>query len=93
MATSRSRSPSAWPGSCAGQGAGLLIKDGGENTIHWQGHSLSVSRICYSDGGIIKVLSDAGAGGGNGATWDTSLYYPGSVSPSLFVPAINPDLP
>jgi hypothetical protein len=39
------------------------------------------------------VLSDAGPGGGNGATWDESLNFPGSVSPSLYVPAINPDLP
>jgi hypothetical protein len=76
-----------------GQGAGLLTKEGGENTIMWQGHSLSISRICYPNGGIVKVLSDAGPGGGNGATWDTSLNYPNSVSPSLYVPAINPDLP
>jgi hypothetical protein len=76
-----------------GQGAGLLIKNGGENIISWQGYSFSISRMCYSNGALIKVLSDAGEGGGNGATWDTSLFNPGEVSPSLYVPAINPDLP
>jgi len=76
-----------------GQGYGLLIKNGGENIIQWQGYSFSVSRIARPDGGIIKVLSDAGNGGSNGAAWDESLNYPGSVSPSLYVPAINPDLP
>lgn len=76
-----------------GQGYGLLIKNGGENIISWQGYSFSISRLAYPDGGLIKVLSDAGAGGGNGATWDTSLFRPGEVSPSLYVPAINPDLP
>jgi hypothetical protein len=76
-----------------GTGAGLLIKNGGENIISWRGYSFSISRIAYPNGGIIKVLSDAGAGGTNGATWDTSLNRPGEVSPSLYLPAINPDLP
>jgi hypothetical protein len=76
-----------------GTGAGLLIKNGGENIISWRGYSFSISRIAYPNGGIVKVLSDAGPGGGNGATWDTSLNYPNSVSPTLYVPAINPDLP
>jgi hypothetical protein len=76
-----------------GQGAGLLIKDGGENIITWRGASFSISRICYSNGGIVKVVSDAGPGGGNGAAWDTSLNFPNSVSPALYVPAIDPALP
>jgi hypothetical protein len=76
-----------------GTGAGLLIKNGGENTIAWRGYSFSISRMCYANGALIKVLSDAGEGGTNGATWDTSLNHPGEVSPSLYVPAINPDLP
>ena len=75
------------------QGYGLLIKNGGENVINWQGYSFSISRIARANGGIVKVLSDAGTGGGNGAAWDTSLDFPGSVSPSLYVPSINPDLP
>ena len=73
-----------------GQGAGLLIKEGGENTTNWNGYSLSISRICYPNGGIVKVVSDAGPGGANGATWDDSLNFTGSVSPSQYVPAINP---
>jgi hypothetical protein len=76
-----------------GQGYGLLIKNGGENVISWRGYSFSISRLAVGNGGLVKVLSDAGAGGGNGATWDTSLFYPGAVDPALYVPAINPDLP
>jgi len=75
------------------QGFGLLIKNGGENIITWQGYSFSISRIVRSNGALIKVLSDAGTGGTNGATWDDSQDYPGAVSPSLYVPSINPDLP
>jgi hypothetical protein len=75
------------------QGYGLLIKNGGENVISWQGYSFSISRLSYFNGGLVKVLSDAGEGGGNGATWDTSLFYPGAVDPALYLPAINPDLP
>ncbi len=52
-----------------GEGVGLLEKDGGENIISWQGHSLSISRVCYPDGHIFKVITDAGDGGTNGATW------------------------
>lgn len=69
-----------------GEGAGLLIKNGGENTIGWQGYSFSVSRICYPDGHIFKVISDAGDGGTNGATWADN----GFVDPGLYVPAIDP---
>ncbi len=76
-----------------GQGVGLLLKPSGENIITWQGKSFSISRVAYPNGGIVKVLSDAGPGGGNGATWDTSLNFAGSVDPALYQPAINPDLP
>ena len=72
-----------------GRGYGLLIKDGGENVIGWRGYSFSISRICLPNGNIIKVLSDAGPGGNNGAAWDDSLY----VDSNLYVPAINPELP
>ena len=73
-----------------GTGAGLLIKNGGENTTNWMGYSFSISRICYPNGGIVKVVTDAGPGGANGATWDDSQNYAGAVSPSLYVAAINP---
>jgi len=42
-----------------GSGAGELIKNGGENTI-LEGLQLSLSRICFRTGGIVKVVSDAG---------------------------------
>jgi len=70
-----------------GEGAGLLIKNGGENIISWKGYSFSISRICYPDGHIWKVLSDAGPGGTNGATWSDNDF----VDKSLYVPAINPN--
>jgi hypothetical protein len=75
------------------QGYGLLIKNGGENIIQWQGHSFSISRLAKPNGALIKVLSDAGTGGGNGATWDESLNFAGAVDPGLYFPSINPDLP
>ena len=67
-----------------GEGAGELIKNGGENIVSWKGYSFSAGRICYPDGHIYKVLSDVG--GGNGATWADN----GFVDKSLYVPAIDP---
>lgn len=72
-----------------GEGLGLLIKNGGENTIGWRGQSFSVSRVCYPDGHIYKVISDAGEGGTNGATWADNDF----VDKSMYVPAIDPSLP
>ena len=69
-----------------GERAGLLIKNGGENIVSWQGYSFSASRICYPDGHIYKVISDAGPGGANGPTWSDN----GFVDSSLYVPAIDP---
>ena len=40
-----------------GEGAGLLIKNGGENIVSWKGYSFSAGRICYPDGQIYKVLT------------------------------------
>jgi hypothetical protein len=72
-----------------GGGAGLLIKNGGENIVPWRGFSFSAGRICYPDGHIWKVLSDVGPGGANGPAWSDN----GFVDPSLYVPAIDPNLP
>jgi hypothetical protein len=69
-----------------GEGGGLLIKNGGENIVSWQGYSFSASRICYPDGHIYKVISDAGPGGANGPGWSDNDY----VDRSLYVPAIDP---
>jgi hypothetical protein len=73
-----------------GEGAGLLIKNGGDNIVAWQGHLFSVSRIVYSDGRLVKVISDAGPGGANGASWQDNGDY---VDRALYVPAIDPALP
>lgn len=71
-----------------GEHAGLLIK-GGETVVLWQGYSLSASRVCYPDGHIFKILSDAGPGGTSGPEWSDN----GFVAPSLYVPAIDPSKP
>ena len=63
-----------------GGGAGLLIKNGGENIVSWQGYSFAAGRICYPDGHIYKVLSDVP--GTNGPSWSDN----GSVDRSLYVP-------
>jgi len=68
-----------------GEGAGLLIKNGGENVIGWQGYSFAASRICYPDGHIYKVLTDVP--GTNGPSWQDN----GFVDRGLYVPAIDPN--
>lgn len=73
-----------------GEGAGLLIKNGGENITAWRGYSFSSSRIVYPDGRLVKVIYDAGPGGANGPSWQDSGDY---VDRSLYVPAIDPTLP
>ena len=67
-----------------GQGAGLLIKNGGENIVSWKGYSFSAARICYPDGHIYKLLSDVPTT--NGPSWQDN----GFVDPSLYLPAIDP---
>jgi hypothetical protein len=65
-------------------GGGLLIKNGGENIVSWQGKSFAAARICYPDGHIYKVLSDVPTT--NGPSWQDN----GFVDRSLYVPAIDP---
>ena len=74
----------------ASERAGLLRKDGGENIALYApaGVNVSISRICYPDGTIYKILTDAGVGGSNGPGWaengvvDTKLYIQvGTVIP------------
>lgn len=51
---------------------GLLRKDAGEN-IAWyapRNCNVSISRVCYPDGKIWKVLTDSGVGGTNGPAWN-----------------------
>jgi hypothetical protein len=67
-----------------GEGAGLLIKNGGENIVSWKGYSFAAGRICYPDGHIYKVLSDIPST--NGPSWQDN----GFVDRSLYVPAIDP---
>jgi hypothetical protein len=67
-----------------GGGAGLLIKNGGENIVSWKGRSFAAARICYPDGHIYKVLSDVPTT--NGPSWQDNDF----VDRSLYVPAIDP---
>jgi hypothetical protein len=67
------------------EGAGLLIKNGGENIVSWKGRSFSASRVCLPDGHIFKVLSDVPTT--NAPSFQDNDY----VSPSLYVPAIDPN--
>jgi hypothetical protein len=68
------------------EGAGLLIKNDGENFVSWQGYNFSAGRICFPDGSVMKVITDVGVGGQNYASWTVN----GSVDPSFYVPAIDP---
>jgi hypothetical protein len=77
-----------------GNGWGLLLKPGGENIITWKGKTVSISRIMLPNGRIVKVLSDAGPGGSNSASWqecfdtkDLECY----VEKNRFVPAMQPE--
>jgi hypothetical protein len=72
-----------------GDGAGLLIKESGENVVRWAGYSLSATRICYPDGHIYKLMNDAGPGGANSPGFGDN----GFVDRSLYVPAIDPSRP
>jgi hypothetical protein len=72
-----------------GDGAGLLIKNSGDNVVLWQGYSLSASRICFADGHIYKIIGDAGPGGANSPGFADN----GFVDLSLYVPAIDPSKP
>lgn len=49
--------------------AGLLAKPAGENIAPYKGTLVSKSRICYPNGQLYKVLTDAGPGGANGPGW------------------------
>lgn len=63
-------------------GAGLLQKTSGAAIATYGGTYVSISRICYPDGTIFKILTDAGVGGANGAAWNCD----GRVDPTRFVP-------
>jgi hypothetical protein len=68
-----------------GEGAGLLIKTTGENIVPWRGYVFAAGRICYPDGHIFKVISDVGAGGANGPSWQDNGY----VDRSNYLPALD----
>jgi len=67
-------------------GIGLLIKNGGENVVPWQGHNFAAARVCYPDGHIYKLLSDVGPGGANSPAFQDNDF----VDKSLYFPPIDP---
>jgi hypothetical protein len=69
------------------EGAGLLIKDSGENIVQWRGYWFAAARICYPNGHIFKILSDVPAT--NGPSWQDNDY----VERNRYVAAIDPRLP
>ncbi len=78
-----------------GKGYGLLEKPGGENIITWKGSTVSISRVMLANGHIVKILSDAGPGGANGAGW-SECFSPKNdpecyVEPDRYVPAKQPE--
>ena len=72
-----------------GDGAGLLIKNSGENVVLWAGYSFSATRICFADGHIYKIIGDAGPGGTNVPGFSDNDF----VDKSSYVPAIDPSTP
>jgi hypothetical protein len=40
------------------QGAGLLRKVGGDNIGNYHGTMVSISRVFFRDGGLIKIMTD-----------------------------------
>ena len=72
-----------------GEGAGLLIKNSGDNVVQWAGYSFSASRLCFADGHVFKIIGDAGPGGANSPGFADN----GFVDKSQCVPAIDPSTP
>lgn len=64
--------------------AGLHAKPGGENIAFYMpaGKMVGISRVMYPDGSLVKVLTDAGPGGANGAGWE----HEEPIDPARYVP-------
>lgn len=72
------------------EAGGLAIKNGGDNTVLWQGYSFSSSRICFTNSGqLYKIITDAGIGGANGPAYNDN----GIGDPAQCVAAIDPSKP
>jgi len=72
-------------------GAGLLIKDSGENIAPWHGYMVSIQRICYPDGSIYDILAGssdvvAGISSAPGAAWGDN----GTVEANRYLFANDP---
>lgn len=71
-----------------GSGGGLLLKGSGENVVPWLGINFSGSRICFPDGHIFKIFSDAGPGGANSPIYSDNDF----VDVTSYHVAIDPRL-
>jgi hypothetical protein len=67
------------------EGCGLLIKNGGDNIVSWNGYSFSAGRVCFPDGQIFKILT-AVEDGIHAPEWEDN----GVVDQSLYVAALDP---
>lgn len=65
-----------------GQGYGLLIKNGGENTVVWKGQSFAAARICMTDGHLFKILTDVPTT--NGPSWQDEGVQPAQAVNFVF---------
>jgi hypothetical protein len=71
-----------------GGGAGLLIKNGGDNIVAWRGYSFAAARLVYPDGHLFKIESDVPNGP---PTWQDEGVDPSLIP--LWLAPIDPNLP
>ena len=71
-----------------GGGAGLLIKNGGDNIVAWRGYSFAAARLVYADGHLFKIESDVPNGP---PTWQDEGVDPNLIP--LWLAPIDPSLP
>lgn len=66
---------------------GLLRKDAGENILFYPptNCNVSISRVCYPNGQLVKIFSDAGPNGSNGPAWNDD----GMVEPSRYLDIVG----
>ncbi len=58
-------------------GAGLLIKEGGDNVVEWRGKRFSAGRVIFTNGHLFKVLTDIPTT--NGPSWQDEGIDPALI--------------
>lgn len=67
-----------------GTGCGLVVQNGGDNTVSWNGYTFAAGIVGFPNGECYIILNAVGTG--NSPTWE----YNGLVEPSLYVAAMDP---